>query len=245
MHNNWQYVQRSKVDVSKWNECIRTADNGLVYALAEFLDHTTQNWDALIYGNYDIIMPLPWKKKFGIRYVYSPPFIQQLGVFGNNLDPALCAQAVEIASSCFRWIDYNVNDCFNHAGAISRVKTNYVIDLYRDYKSIHAGYTTQCISNLQKADRRGCEFEKMLPVSEVIRLYREVYGSMHSANQNDYDQFEKLMNNPKDFKVHPLGVREKQTKELLFGALVLQFRNRLYYAMAAPTEKGRNARATY
>jgi hypothetical protein len=138
-----------------------------------------------------------------------------------------------------------VNDSFTHAASISRVKTNYVLDLERNYESIRAGYTEQCVANLQKADRRGCELEEMLPVSEVIRLFRAAYGKMHSANQNDYDRFEKLMNNPGDFKVHSLGVSKTQTNELLFGALVIEFRNRLYYAMAAPSEKGRNARATY
>ena len=37
MHNNWQYVQRTAVDPSKWNECIRNADYSRVYALAENL----------------------------------------------------------------------------------------------------------------------------------------------------------------------------------------------------------------
>jgi hypothetical protein len=245
MHNHWQYVQWSEVDPLKWNDCICTADNGHVYALVEFLNHTAHKWDALIYGNYEFVMPLPWKKKYGIRYVYSPPFIQQLGVFGKNVDPVLSAQALDMASTCFHYIDYKVNDSFNDEAEMSTVKTNYVVDLDRNYESIREGYTTQCVSNLQKADRRGCELEETLPVSEVIRLFRAAYGSMHSANQNDYDRFEKLMNNPMDFKVHSFGVREKQTNELLCGALILQFRNRLYYAMAAPTEKGRNARATY
>ena len=40
-------------------------------------------------------------------------------------------------------------------------------------------------------------------------------------------------------------MRENETNEVIFGGLVIEFRDRLYYAMAAPTEKGRNARATY
>jgi hypothetical protein len=245
MQNNWQYLKRNQLDLSKWDQCIRNAENGRVYALAEYLDHTTQNWDALVYGNYEIVMPLPWKKKLGIRYVYTPPFVQQLGLFGSNLNHDISARGFEMAASRFRWIDFNVNESFAHSAASSRFKTNYVIELDRDYESIRAGYTTQCNTNLQKAIRRGCRFEEMLPVSEVIRLYRSAYGSRHAANDTDYHRFEMLMNNPSRFKVYTHGVRDDETNELIFGALIIEFGNRLYYAMGAPTEKGRNARATY
>ena len=112
MHSNWQYLQRGQVNASKWDECISTAENGRVYALAEYLDHTSEHWDALIYGDYEMVIPLPWKQKYGIRYVYAPPFIQHLGVFGNSTNTELIAEGIKIVSRRFRWIDYNVNDSF-------------------------------------------------------------------------------------------------------------------------------------
>ncbi|HSB92061.1 MAG TPA: hypothetical protein VLC28_03050 [Flavitalea sp.] len=245
MLRNWQYLNRREIDDSKWNRCIENSENGQVYALSEYLDHTTQHWDALIYGDYEAVMPLPWKKKFGIQYVFAPPFVQHLGIFGTGLDPKSFPEAIRIASARFRWIDYRVNYFLANVPAIIRRKQNYILHLARGYKELYAGYTTQCVINLQKAARRGCRLDEGIPVSEVIRLFRLAYGGLHTASENEYQRFEALMNTPQHFKVHSYGVREQNSNELLFGALVVQFRNRLYYAMGAPTTKGRNARATY
>ena len=126
---NWQYLQRNQIDPLKWNECVCNEMNGCVYALVEYLDHTADNWDALVYGNYEAVMPLPWKKKFGIRYVYAPFFIQRLGIFGKNLRPTLYEDALQKAGEHFRWIDYNVDHGFLSSGKVKKSKTNFVIDL--------------------------------------------------------------------------------------------------------------------
>jgi hypothetical protein len=45
------------------------------------LDRTAVVWDALVWGDYEFVMPLPVRKKWGIQYVYQPLFCQQLGIF--------------------------------------------------------------------------------------------------------------------------------------------------------------------
>src|SRR5262245_52449819 len=84
MPSNLQYLHRSEVDTIKWDQCINEAHNGLMYACSFFLDHMAGNWDALVLGDYEAVMPLPWRKKFGIYYLYQPFVTASLGVFSAN-----------------------------------------------------------------------------------------------------------------------------------------------------------------
>ena len=75
------YITYQQIDKSKWDNCIDTAANGLVYGYSFYLDAMAKHWDALVLDDYEAVMPLTWRKKFGIRYLYQPAFTQQLGIF--------------------------------------------------------------------------------------------------------------------------------------------------------------------
>ncbi|MGZ3950491.1 MAG: hypothetical protein ACXVBZ_03805, partial [Flavisolibacter sp.] len=76
------YKRRHEVEIDKWDRCISGSSNGLIYAYSYYLDATADNWDALVLNDYQAVMPLPWRKKFGVFYLYQPSFAAQLGVFG-------------------------------------------------------------------------------------------------------------------------------------------------------------------
>ena len=79
-----QYLSYQQIDKQKWDACIDDTQNGLVYAYTFYLDGMAKHWDALVLDDYEAVMPLPWNKKFGIGYLYTPPFIQQLGIFSKT-----------------------------------------------------------------------------------------------------------------------------------------------------------------
>ena len=64
-----RYLTRREIDTTKWDHCIDTAGNGLIYAYSFYLDHMARNWDALVLNDYEAVMPLTWNSKFGIRYL--------------------------------------------------------------------------------------------------------------------------------------------------------------------------------
>ena len=76
-----QYIKHSEIDSEKWNQCIDAAQNSRIYAYDWHLDRTAIVWDALVLGDYDFVIPLPIRKKWGIKYLYQPLLSQQLGIF--------------------------------------------------------------------------------------------------------------------------------------------------------------------
>ena len=79
-----RYIKRKAINISKYNHCISTASNSKIYARSEYLDTVAENWDALVFDDYKAVMPLVWKSKFGLKYVYPPCWTQQLGIFYKN-----------------------------------------------------------------------------------------------------------------------------------------------------------------
>ena len=49
-----------------------------------FLDLLSPGWSALIGENYEWVLPVIANKKFGVSYLYQPPFTQQLGVYADQ-----------------------------------------------------------------------------------------------------------------------------------------------------------------
>src|SRR5947208_2204321 len=74
-----------EIDPVKWSKCVADAANGLIYSNYEYLNMICDNWHGLVIDDYKTVMALPWRKKFGIRYVYAPAFSQQHGIIGNDI----------------------------------------------------------------------------------------------------------------------------------------------------------------
>src|SRR3954451_22070460 len=75
-----------KIDKQKWDECLYSSAMPFIYASSAYLDHMADNWSGIVGNDYDLIMPVPWRKKYGIKYVYTVPFVQQLGLFGRSVN---------------------------------------------------------------------------------------------------------------------------------------------------------------
>src|SRR5690349_1546842 len=100
-----RYLKRSEIDTSKWDERIMLATNGVVYAYSFYLDAMSDDWDALVLDEYQYVMPLPFRKKIGIAYIYQPFLTPQLGIFGDHPELALLHRFLQAIPAHFKFWD--------------------------------------------------------------------------------------------------------------------------------------------
>src|SRR5687767_4485589 len=100
-----RFIKRGEIDAARWDETVSKAPNGLVYVFSFYLDHMADDWDALVLGDYEAVMPLTWKKKFGIYYLAQPFLTAQLGVFGEKVDARLVNNFLAAIPSKFKYWD--------------------------------------------------------------------------------------------------------------------------------------------
>jgi hypothetical protein len=191
-----QYSDRDAIDTARWDRCIQEADNGLVYAFSFYLDHMSRNWDAIILNDYEAVMPLTWKRKYGIYYLYQPAFTASLGVFGKNLGEAQVQQLLNAIPKKFKLIEIELNYGNNFPSLakpgpiVFSDRINYVLPLNKTYAELYAGYRENLQRNLKKTT--GLRYEPGIPIDEVIELARLQMEGVTNYNATDYENFKKL-----------------------------------------------------
>jgi hypothetical protein len=174
-----QYLTRSQIDTSKWDQCISRAANGRIYACSFYLDCMAQQWDALVLNDYDAVMPLTWNSKYGIHYLYQPFLAAQLGVFGSDNVRVF----IEAIPGHFRYIDIYLNSGNTNALNTESVllRDNYILDLHHPYEELNNAYRENIRRNIKKAKQAGCKVVKNFDVETVIAL---ASTQMHLHDKN-------------------------------------------------------------
>lgn len=241
-----QFLRNHEIIRAKWDACINHSDNGLIYGHSFILDSICDDWDAIVTDDYSIVMPLPRRSKWGIRYIYQPPFIQRLGIFGNAINNELIETFYNEALKQFPFIHYNTSIHYVPIKGLLTPHQNYLIDLRRNYSLIQDEYSLECLKNIRKAERRGCMFTTDVTVEQTIQMYQSAYGNLHAfLLKSDYSRFGIFLHNAIEIgKAEILGVKD-ENDDLIYSAAILKDNKRLYYIMGAPTAIGREKRAPY
>lgn len=191
-----RYVKHDDIDPDKWDECVRNAKNGMIYGYSFYLDHMAKHWDGLILGDYEAVMPLPWNKKYGIHYLYQPPFVAMGGVIGNNLDEQLVGEFCQAIPEKFKLIEINLNpEHLAVAGAphgYQLLRANYVLSLHSSYDKLRKNYRDNIKRNIKKAIEASCVVKKEIPVQDVIKLAKDQLSTIVKIEDRDLQQFENL-----------------------------------------------------
>jgi hypothetical protein len=246
MPGQLQYLERSAIDDALWDRCIDNASNGRIYAYTFYLDTMAGDWHALVLGEYEAVMPLPFRKKYGVRYVYQPPFCAQLGIFGKNLSAELVAQFLHAIPKQFRLIELSLNqhNRFTVPGFAMQDRVNYVVELDRAYEQIFKGYRENIRRNIKKCEKMGCHTDTMFPVEEVITLAK-LQPQQDTTAEEGYRRFTTLYNLlSKKQQAITYGIRS-QKGELLSSAAFIFSHQRAYYILVGNHPNGRTLGASH
>ena len=64
-NDNFQikFVGRQEIDTAKYDGCIDSAKNSLIYGFSWFLDSVCEDWACLILNDYEAVFPLPLREE--------------------------------------------------------------------------------------------------------------------------------------------------------------------------------------
>jgi hypothetical protein len=238
-----EIIHSAQLDPRRWDECV-TRGEGLIYSRYWYVDAMADDWYGLVWGDYECVMPLPVKKKFGIKMLTNPAFMQRCDS-SHTLDPEQCFEVGNRLRSFAGLIHLNLSQQGVFPKAATRQRTNFILDLTLSYASIFDNYSESCRKNLRKAVRRGCVWSEKVSINDVLQLYQQAYGSVSSYGTTHYEKVLRLLHAAEQQDACRLGAVYDEKGEMVYAGLVLDDGRRLYYLMGAPTEKGREMRATY
>ncbi|MEP6582656.1 MAG: hypothetical protein ABJA90_00255 [Ginsengibacter sp.] len=244
---NILYLRQEEIDKAKWDYCIDTSSDGLIYAYSFYLDSMCKNWDALILGDYELIMPLTWNKKYSIHYLYQPFFCAQLGIFGNNISQEIIKTFLESIPAKFKYWDFYLNkdNVFPVKGFPLYERKNYVLDLRESYEVLSATYSKSHSRNIKRAKDLGNIVQKNIPLTEVVKLAKEQSKDFSPVTNKDYENFSLLFSilSKKNAAI-TYGVWSSQ-QELVASCVYFFSHNRAYYILVGNHPNGRTSGASH
>lgn len=246
-HFHIEYVPYKEIDFIKWDHCISSASNGLIYGYSYYLDHMAKQWDALIWNDYEAVMPLTWNRKYGIAYLYQPFLTAQLGVFGNDISQKLLEAFFQAVPSRLRYWDFYLNhkNVFKVDGFHLYGRKNYVLNLDRSYDELSKNYRENIRRNVRKAEQLGCKPILDFDVEEVIGLATDQMRRYTKESVENVERFRKLY--------HYLYSRKQainygilSAKNQLIASCIFVFsHNRAYYILVGNHPDGRTIGASH
>lgn len=235
-----KHLTHTEIDKTKWDLCIEKASNSFIYAYSWFLDVVSPNWEALVYGDYEAVMPLTCKKKFYFNYLHQPFFTQQLGVFSRFENQSeLTRTFLMVLPAKFKYIDINLNEENDNTAFPLVARKNYILPIDNDYKEIYSAYKDQAKRNIKKAKQAGL-YIQVIPHKQVVDFYAKHKGKdTKGVKTKDYKTLKRVYKIcKKQNYLLSFGVFSKQ-KGLLASAVFLVKADRIIYHLGTANEEGK------
>ena len=192
-----KYLTHTQIDKKKWDLCISKSFNGIVYAYSWYLDIVSEDWEALIDGDYIRVMPLPAKRKFKIDYLIQPLFTQQLGVFSiDKLNSGMIKKFIDAIPAKYKYIalNLNTNNKIDSGEYNTKSKSNYELDLIKHYELLKKSYSKNTLRNIKKAENNKITLSEGVTINDFIKLYEDNIGkAIEKFNEKEYNILRKII----------------------------------------------------
>jgi len=238
-----KYLKHNEIDKTKWDNCVENSINCLVYGMSWYLDIVCENWDALVSDDYEAVMPLPWKSKFGIKYIYHPFFAQQLGVFSTKNEPIIISKYLDAIPNWFLKYEFSLNS-YNTVN-VSDFKrcNNYLLSLNKKYDEILASYNTKCRRNVKLSKLEPVIVKTDISVELLIKLkFENMTNAVSDKQFKTISTLLKYLLNQKRATI--VGAIDSENN-LLGAAAFVFYKNRIIYLFSASNNEGKNKGVRY
>lgn len=232
-------IQHSEIDYESWDKHISQSSNQLTYAFTWYLDIVSPNWNALVSENYDYIMPLPVKRRYGLPYLVQPILSQQLGIFSNlPINENIVYQFIkELRSFSY---ELNLNDQNFHPYAIPL--PNYILNLNQTYQQICTQYSKNTQRNIEKASKLNLIIQDNISSDEFMSFYFSVHKNMNTPLQLVLKKI--VEKGILEKAIHLSGVFTPNN-EMVAALCLMHSKNRMTYLMPISNQEGKTSSAMF
>ena len=247
MNPTIRYVERKDIDIVKWDHCVNEATNGLIYAYSYYLDKMSHQWHGLVMGDYESVMPLTWNKKYGLHYLYQPPFTASLGIFGKQFNDDKINSFIHAIPNKFRLVEIDMNYGNNLLvpSEVFTTRNNYTLNLNKTYSGIVSHYRDNIKRNIRKAEQLNCRYATNIPIDDVIALSKMQMQKVSNLSANDYDRFKELFEHLQQKQMAITCGIYCATNELLASCVFFFSHNRAYYILVGNHPNGKTLGASH
>ena len=244
-----RYLPHNEIDKLKWDNCIKSSFNGLIWGFTWYLDIVCSQWDGMVEGDYQKVMPLPFVTKYNQLQIVVPPYVKQLGVFSiDKINHTVVDSFIQKIPEKFRSISLPLNDMNKTAidnYKITQIK-NYQLDLIQPYEKLVDNFSKETYSYVLKTLEHRLWVKRTISTEEFVTFYKTAHirssGTLTKANEVILNP---LITNLTRYNLAEVHGAFTERGELCAVAFFLIYLNRLSLMSIAVNEKGASMNAEY
>ena len=236
-------ISGKEINEEKWDACVNRYEFPLIYGNVWYLDLVCQDWDALVFGDYEAVLPLPYKSKGGLKYVYRPYGVQQLGVFGDFSKTEKLLNAIP---GKYIWVDIFLNTGNELGKYLSKsvAQTNLTLKLNRSYENIYEGYSKQTKRNLKKAQKTSFNAFGYETPEQLINLFKQNKGKdLDNLQEKQYQKMTQIMHTLMHKKLGCINALYTEPNHLCAAAFFMEWKGRITLLFSATDSVGKETQA--
>jgi len=229
-----KYIRSQDLDIVKYNDCIENSIQSRIYAFSWYLDIVADNWGVLVQDDYKAVMPIPWKKKYGIKYVYPPFWLLELGVFSLDENQDINS-FLEVLYCDFKFIELRLNtkNKFLKSDFLFNKQFQY-LDLKIGYESILKGYNRNRKREIIKANKHHLIENWNDNPEKLITIFKaNIAERVKGVSDKDYTTLLNIMQFSIQKKVGELLTIYDTNDKLLAAAFFLKHKNKVTQLVCA------------
>jgi len=244
-----RYLTHDLIDKERWDDCIRNALNGLIFGNSWLLDVAYPQWAGVVLGDYEAVLMIPVKRRFGIIYALQPFFVRHSGIYSRReLSAEEVKAMLQIIPGTLKWIKLYAFPVQQLPGAHWTITPRYFqrMALQNTYEGLSSFFSTNTKRNLKKAGKHGLQLGMTEDTSVVPELFRRFKGGeLEIFSDEDYLTLEAVMRacNEKDH-----GETYQVTDphgNILAAAFFCRFGSTLTFLKGAASNEGKSTGAMH
>ncbi len=234
-----RHLKHHQIDYKKWDSCISESKNELIYSFSWFLDIVSPEWEALVGDDYRYVMPLPVKRKFGLKYIVQPVLTQQLGIFSTEEIEKKVIDSF-IRSIPYRSYEMNLNEQNLIDKSVKCV--NLILDLNESLNLIEEKINTNTHRNIAKAQKNNLFVTWNLSSTDFLDYYFQTLVSYSKPNNKITRNLIQTCISRQSAIL--IGAYNREM-ELVSALCLLKSKNRFIYLLPVSNEKGKKSSAMF
>tara|TARA_R110002049_G_scaffold6139_1_gene39847 strand:- start:1525 stop:2433 length:909 start_codon:yes stop_codon:yes gene_type:complete len=222
-------IKRQDLNVVKYDACIENSIQSNIYGFSWYLDIVADTWAVLVLDDYKAVMPIPIRKKYGIKYVYPPFWLLELGVF--SMDDSIDYQLFfEILFNKFKAVEtrLNVDNRIQKSATFLLDKQMQLLSIKDDYEAVFDGYRKDRKKDLRKAQNANLVEKWNDSPKNLIQLFKNNVGKRTPYITNkDYAVLEELIETCIENGVGDILSIYSEEKTLVAAGFFLKHKNKV------------------
>ena len=194
MKRTLKFLSHQEIDFEKWDHCVEATGHPQPYGFSWYLNWLAPQWQAVVLGDYEAVLPVFDRKKYGFNFTTRPFGTQSTGPYSKiPLTSELVKTLVNKAVEHFKYGEFFLAPSTPiPEGWSVNTFSNFALHTLLPHEELSQAYSSQIKRNLKKAKALKLELAQWVTVKEALGLWKLSMQQKTKIHSGELERLGKL-----------------------------------------------------